>query len=134
MVVHNAMRGMGIEVYANQADREAFVLSAIDKQALVEYVMPEGRTFLRILRIDGDGYLDLDDGRSVSYAKIPKKFVDDMRAHFSESLRIFKGGFDADEVIGKKHPTRFIRDRLKAQALAVRCRVLDLPLPAANAA
>jgi hypothetical protein len=116
------------EVYANQGMRDAWVLSAIDNRALVEYVMPEGRTFLRILPIDGIGYIDWDaPGRSVSYNAIPRKFLEDMRDNFSVVLGIIAGGFDG-EVVSQhyKRVRRFAVSRAEARALAVRARILDL--------
>lgn len=74
----------GIDVWANQAEREGYVLATIGDQVLLEYEMPGstakyGRfpakpwTALRVIQTIGDhpvgGY------RSVSYNSIPKKWL-----------------------------------------------------------
>lgn len=130
MINRKDMIGMQLSVYANQGMREAWVVAAVDNRALVEYVMPEGRCFLRQLPIDEHGHIDGDDaGRSISYNAIPKKYIDNMRQNFSLALQNFQGGFDAAYDPGNKRWARSYADREKARALAVRCRILDLPIP-----
>lgn len=134
-------RGDQFEVYANQAMREAWVLSVVmakpghhmsnkwGGQALVEYAMPMGRTFLRILDLNEDGEV-FGAGRPISYEQIPVKFLADMRSHFSEVLGLLQGGFDKS--VPSHHYQRRYRamfEREERKALAVRARVLDLKVP-----
>lgn len=124
MSAHPLMRGMFLSFYANQADREAVVLSAVGNRALAEYVMPRGSCFLRLLEIDEHGYIDADSGRPVSYKAIPKRFLDDMRANRDEVAKLLKGGFDGAEVRGRmgKHE----RERREMMAAANRNHILNL--------
>ena len=62
--------GAGVVVEANQADRDAIVRAICDNEAVVEYWMPSGRRFLRII--------DVNDHSMVrtlsSMKKLPKKW------------------------------------------------------------
>lgn len=43
------------DLYVNQRDREAVVLAVIDNEAIAEYEMPNGRSYLTILKLDENG-------------------------------------------------------------------------------
>lgn len=127
--------GDTFEVYANQGMREAVVLAVVMKptaraygQALVEYVMPEGRTFLRILNLDESGEpYGGGEGRPCSYDEIPVKFLNEMRANFSAVLGLLRAGFDNDvptDYARRRH--RPFYDRAAQLALKKRMEILDL--------
>ena len=93
-----------IEVHSNQADREAVVLAVLfDEpsarwQALIELCMPNGSTSLGILIADEDGaFAERDTDRfgrhryidkSVSYAKLPKKWLRAIGEQSPESTEV----------------------------------------------
>ena len=60
-----------IQIDCNQAYRDGFVLAVnVDEgKALVEYFMPNGRRFMRVIEID-----DHDQGKPVSESSLPKKW------------------------------------------------------------
>jgi hypothetical protein len=60
-----------IQIDCNQAYRDGFVL-AVNKsegKALIEYFMPNGRKFMRVIEV-----ADHDQGKPVSESKLPKKW------------------------------------------------------------
>jgi hypothetical protein len=59
-----------LAVEANQSLRTAFVLAVLDDEALIEYHMPGGKTFLRVIHATMHGEI-----RSVSPKSIPKKWA-----------------------------------------------------------
>lgn len=63
------MVGDRLSVEANQGQRDAVVRAVVGDETLVEYFMPNGRAFLRVINTKTQGEI-----RSVSATKIPKKF------------------------------------------------------------
>lgn len=77
------------DLYVNQKDRDAVVLAVIDNEAIAEYEMPNGRSFLTILKLDESGELvrscdSLTQGKqyrndyirkSVSYEACPVRWI-----------------------------------------------------------
>jgi len=74
----------GIDVWANQAEREGFVLATIGDEVLIEYEMPgttakyahhpaQPWSSLRIIKTIG--LIPVGDYRSVSYTAVPKKWL-----------------------------------------------------------
>lgn len=61
--------GDQITINANQADRQALVKAVLGEEALVEYFMPKGSSFLRIIRIANHAEV-----RVVSAKALPKKW------------------------------------------------------------
>jgi hypothetical protein len=60
-----------VTVWANQADREGYVLAVIDDQALIEYEMPKsGMTAMWIISSDASG--EIQKIRNISYAQALK--------------------------------------------------------------
>lgn len=59
----------------NQGEREAEVLAIIGDQALIEYLMPNGTSSLRIVdRMDPDAKVY----KNVTYHRLPKKWIQAM--------------------------------------------------------
>jgi len=119
-LLHNEMTGMPVTVYANQADREGVVLVGYSHNrkswALAEYVMPAGRTFLRLLPLDEHGNMDPDGGRSVSYNALPKGALLALRANADAVLPLIRGGFDREVAPDSKgwHRRRIESEHTKA--------------------
>jgi hypothetical protein len=124
MAVHKEMIGMPVEVYANQAVREASVIIAVDDQALLEYDMPGGRTFLRLVGIDEHGAIDPDAERSVSYNRVPRKMVEAMRAFAPQVRQYLRGGFDRSAMRSEKRWMKSSIERYERAAAAVRAQLL----------
>lgn len=122
-MIHKHLIGAAGEVYANQAQREGVIVIAGNyggkSWALFEYVMPAGRTFLRLLPIDQYGEIDWDGGRSVSYNAIPKALLEGMRQHAAEVKKVFLGGFDSFSAPVGKHWQRHQNERQQQRAAAV---------------
>jgi hypothetical protein len=72
-------------VEANQGEREAEVLATSGNQMLVEYLMPNGTSALRIITVCGRRFIDQ---RSVPYRNVPKKWV---RAMHEQGTTLWEG-------------------------------------------
>lgn len=125
-------RGDSLSVYANQAMRDAVVLSMVMRdapgvrwhgQALIEYVMPQGRTFLRILDLNIDGEV-FGEGRPCAYDNIPIKFLADMRNNSDAVIPLIRGGFDRDAAPDNKPWRRRRNEAEHLKASNVIARVL----------
>lgn len=107
--------GDEVSIYANQADRSAVVLSIVGNDALLEYVMPAGRTFLRLVKLTEAGTMPIDAlaYRTVSYPAVPSRFIDDMRKNGVSWL----GGFDPGELSERmrRRVSRYVIELAQAQ-------------------
>ena len=72
-------------VEANQGEREAEGLATSGNQMLVEYLMPNGTSALRIITVCGRRFIDQ---RSVPYRNVPKKWV---RAMHEQGTNLWEG-------------------------------------------
>ena len=62
--------GDGVCIDVNQSTRQALVRAVVEGEALVEYWMPNGKSFLRIIRVDNHGLV-----RTVArMSDVPKRF------------------------------------------------------------
>jgi len=72
--------GLAYQLWVNQGWREAAVLAILDKEALLEYQMPNGSTSLRIVPKCSDLNGTIETAtckawRSVSYWRVPRKWL-----------------------------------------------------------
>ena len=65
-----------LDVWVNQAEREATVLAVIGNEILVEYEMPNGTSALLQMTVDGR---DLIRRRNVSYNSVPLRWLNAIR-------------------------------------------------------
>lgn len=117
-----------ISIYANQGDRDATVLAISDGRALLEYVMPAGRTFLRVVKLDEQG--NIVDGdtsyRAISYAATPARFIRDMVEHGV----VWIGGFDEHADLSERALRHGARELERAKVQRAR---LEAPKAGATA-
>lgn len=66
--------GQSYEVYANQGMRDGTVLAVIGTKFLVEYVMPAGRTFGRIIDVLNNNHRHSLSYRAVCMDNLPLKW------------------------------------------------------------
>lgn len=66
-----------LELNVNQGWRPAEILARLGTEFLVEYEMPGGTTALRVMALDAQG-CPFRFVRSVSYAKVPRRWRDAM--------------------------------------------------------
>lgn len=67
----------GLEVYSNQAMRDATVLAVLGDDILIEYEMPAGSTALLQYTVRGG---ELSAMKNVNYNTCPKRWINEMRA------------------------------------------------------
>jgi hypothetical protein len=68
--------GDQLDLYVNQACRDAQVLAVVDGQMLLEYEMPAGHTGLQLVALaHRDGYAPYTWVRTYGYTRVPKKWL-----------------------------------------------------------
>lgn len=120
-----------LHLYVNQDDREATVLAILGAQALFEYTMPNGKTYLTIVELDGDGRVTSQYGKydyrrkPVSYNALPKKWFDAV-AH---QLGDWYGGFNDESVSDRamRDPwNKFLYQEAEGRRAKLRQAAIDL--------
>lgn len=65
IVLKDQRIGKGMEVFRNQGDRDATIVSVLGEDVLIEYEMPNGSTALNIVKADGSY-------KSMPYSKLQR--------------------------------------------------------------